>query len=117
MIANQTRGTVLATDVRWATSPWARFRGLMGRPRFPPGEALVFPGEKWVHTQFVRFPIDVVYYDRDGTVLHVAHALPPWRLAPLSWRAAGAIELPVGTAQETETQVGDRLLLPQRGAR
>ena len=117
MIANQTRGTVLATDVRWAITPWARFVGLIGQACLPRGAALVFPGERWVHTQLMRFPIDVVFYDRGGVVLSVTHALPPWRFSALRWRAAGAIELPAGTAQETETQAGDRLAIPERGSR
>ena len=114
MIFNQTRGTVLATDVRWAVSPWTRFFGLMGRDGLAPGAALVFPGEKWVHTQLMRFPIDVVFYDRDGVVLDVAHALRPWRFSAFRWRAAGAIELPAGAARETETRAGDRLEIPAR---
>jgi uncharacterized protein len=111
MIRNQTRGTVLATEVRWATNPWTRFMGLMGRASLPAGEALVFPGEKGVHTHFMRFPIDVVFYDRDRRVVDVTHALRPWRFSAIRWRATGLIELPAGTAEQTGTQAGDQLHL------
>ena len=111
MIRNETRGTVLATDERYATNPWARFLGLMGRSALPDGEALVFPGEKGVHTHFMRFPIDVVFYDRDQIVIEIAHALRPWRFSAYRRKAAGLIELPAGTAEQTATQVGDRLIL------
>lgn len=109
MIANQTRATVLATSVRWATDPWTRFLGLMGRAQLPAGGALVFSGVKGVHTHFMRFPIDVVFYDGDGVVLEVVHALRPWRFSPYRRNAAGVIELPAGTARAAQTEVGDRL--------
>jgi uncharacterized membrane protein (UPF0127 family) len=111
MIRNETRGAVLATSVRWATTPWTRFLGLMGRAQLPVGEALVFPGEKGVHTHFMRFPIDVVFYDRDGVVVDIAHALRPWRFSAYRRNAAGVIELPAGMARTTHTAVGDRLTI------
>ncbi|HEU5315231.1 MAG TPA: DUF192 domain-containing protein [Chloroflexota bacterium] len=111
MIRNETRGALLATAERYARNPWTRFLGLMGRRNLPAGEALVFPGEKSVHTHFMRFPIDVVFYDRDGVVIEVAHALRPWRFSAIKWTAAGLIELPAGTARATSTQIGDRLNL------
>ena len=111
MIRNQTRGTILARDVRRATNPWTRLVGLMGRKTLPPGEALVFPGENGVHTHFMRFPIDVVFYDRDEVVIEIAHTLRPWRFSAYKRQAAGLIELPAGAARESATQVGDHLNL------
>jgi uncharacterized protein len=111
VIRNETRGTILARDVRRATNPWTRFLGLMGRKTLPPGEALLFPGEKGVHTHFMRFPIDVVFYDRDSTVIEIAHELRPWRFSAYKRKAAGLIELHAGTARASATQVGDRLTL------
>jgi uncharacterized membrane protein (UPF0127 family) len=110
-IRNATQGTVLATDVRWARSPWRRFMGLMGRRGMAAGEALVFPGEKGVHTHFMRFAIDVVFYDREWVVVEVLQALRPWRFSPMKWKAAGVIELPAGAAAASGTRTGDRLTI------
>ncbi len=85
--------------------------GLMGRRSLARGAALVFPGEKGVHTHFMRFPIDVVFYDRAGLVVDVAHTLRPWRFSAYRRKASGVIELPAGTARATGTSVGDRLQL------
>lgn len=111
MISNETRRTVLATDVRWATTPWSRLLGLMGRKRLASGAALIFPGERGVHTYFMRFPIDVVFFDREGVVVDVAHTLRPWRFSAYRRKASGVIELPAGTARATGTSMGDRLSL------
>ena len=61
-----------------------------------------------VHTFFMKFPIDLVYLDRQRRVRKVRHAVPAWRMsACLS--AHSVLELPAGTAQQTGTAVGDEL--------
>ena len=86
----------------------------MGRRTLPAGEGLYFPGTNCVHTCFMRFPIDLVFYDRGGVVLHVSHALAPWRVSRYCRGARGVIELPAGTARETATLPGDVLDFVQR---
>ena len=110
-IANVTRGTVLATDARMARNPWTRLVGLMGRPHLPSGSGLVFPGVQGVHTHFMRFPIDLVFYDRSHVVLEVVEALRPWRFSPYRRRAHGVIELPAGTVRASGTRPGDVLAI------
>ena len=111
MIRNETRGTILAETSLRATNPWTRFWGLMDRASLAPGHALLFPGVKSVHTHFMRFPIDVVFYDADGVVVEVAHALRPWRFSAYRRQTAGVIELPAGTVRGAQTEVGDHLSL------
>ena len=61
-----------------------------------------------VHTFFMKFPIDLVYLDRQRRVRKVRHAVPAWRMsACLS--AHSVLELPAGTAKQTGTAVGDEL--------
>jgi uncharacterized membrane protein (UPF0127 family) len=108
-VTNLSRGTVLAERAETARSPWAQFKGLMGRAELAQGRGLVFPGTRGVHTHFMRFPIDIVFFDRDGVVVGVEHAVRPWRFSAYHLSAKGAIELPAGTARATKTQAGDRL--------
>jgi len=65
----------------------------------------------WMHTFFMRFPIDVIFLDRQGRILKIDHELKPWRLSSLAFGATEAIELPAGTAKRTNTQVGDVLTI------
>jgi uncharacterized protein len=108
-IRNETRRMPLATDTRWATNPWTRLMGLMGRAQMGSGEALVFPGVKQIHTHFMRIPIDLVFYNRDAMVVGAVHALRPWRFSRYYRAAAGVIELPAGTLSATGTVEGDHL--------
>lgn len=104
-------GTVLAADVRLARSVLARTRGLMFAPGLPGGTALDIRPCNSIHMMFVRFPIDAVFYDRDGTVTKVARRLRPWvGLAFGGRRARGVVELPAGAADVVRP--GDRLEFP-----
>ena len=56
----------------------------------------------------MRFPIDVVFLDRELTVLDVVPDLVPWRAA--GKRGAKAVlELPAGEAARRGLEPGDRL--------
>jgi len=71
-----------------ARSPLARVRGLALRRR-PPGHALLLPRCRSVHTFGMRFACDLIWLDRDGRVLRVDEAVPPWRVR--SCRGAAAV--------------------------
>jgi hypothetical protein len=113
-VVNRTRGTVVATRAGEARDFWTRLVGLMGRRTLPAGEGLFFPRTTCVHTCFMRFPIDLIFYGPDGVVLYVSHALAPWRVSHYCRGARGVIELPAGTARATETGPGDVLDFVER---
>ena len=115
-IRNATRDTIVASHATVATNPIARARGLIGRHDLNAGEALIIHPCNSVHCFFMSFPIDVIYVDRDYTVLTVAPSLAPNRLGPFVWRARDVIELPAGTAAATGTVAGDRLIVEPIGA-
>lgn len=111
VVVNVTRGAVLADRIWVARNALTRLIGVAGRSRLVPGQALLLPGTRAVHTCFLAFPIDLVLFDRAGIVLEAVSCLPPWSLSPYRLRAAGAVELPAGTLQRSGTAPGDQLLL------
>lgn len=108
---NLTRQTHLATQLRLAKTHWSRFRGLMceSPERFKAGDALWIVPSRGVHTFAMRFPIDVIYLDRDKFVVHVEENLRPWRVAPVRIRATSVLELPCKTLSSTGTRIGDQI--------
>jgi uncharacterized protein len=108
---NRTRNLPLATSLAVADTHWTRLRGLLGlSPNdFRNGYGLWIVPCHGVHTLGMGFPIDVVYLDRDRTVVHVQSKLMPWRFAPIRAQAATVLELPVGTVSETKTAIGDKI--------
>ncbi len=108
-IINETRGTTIAERAEVAKSFWSRLRGLMGRSGLPAGEALVFNRNSSVHTFWMRFPIDVIFTNREDIVVGLREAMPPDR--PFAGARGGyrMIELPAGAITQTGTERGDRL--------
>jgi uncharacterized membrane protein (UPF0127 family) len=100
-------GVALIDSVRVATGFGTRFLGLMGRAGLPRGEALYFPGCGCVHTCFVRFPLDLIFLDRELRVLRIARNVRPWRLAVGCTGARGVVETASGWLPEDSLTEGD----------
>jgi len=73
------------------------------------GRALWIVPCQGVHTLGMRFPIDAVYLDKNGVVVHTEAHLRPWRFAPVKLSSAGVLELPAGTLAQTATRAGDTI--------
>jgi hypothetical protein len=114
-IVNTTRKTVLASRAERARSFWARLRGLMFRDSLPESGALIIEPNSSVHTFWMRFPIDVVFTDRQNRVVGVVKAMPPNRPFAGARGARRTIELPAGVISATNTQLGDTLEFQERG--
>ena len=109
-LANATRGTVLATHLETAFDSASRNRGLLGRAHLDDGSAIVLAPCGAVHTFGMRFPVDAVFVARDGRVVKVCEALPPWRLSG-AWRGFAVVEGPVGMIARTGTRARDLLVV------
>jgi uncharacterized membrane protein (UPF0127 family) len=108
-VANLTRGTSVAERCRVAHTLGERTVGLLATPVLSAGEGLLIERTQSIHMFFMRYPIDVVFVDRDGQVTQTVGRLRPWRVV---WWARGArdcLELPVGALEASGTVPGDRL--------
>lgn len=106
-VVNARTGQTIATSVEEAAGPWRSFRGLMLRRSLPAGHGMVFRPARGVHTHFMRFPIDLIFLDREDRVAKVREAMVPWRFDFSS--AAAVIELGAGTARAVDIRPGDQL--------
>ena len=108
---NRTRRICLASHLVVADTYWSRLAGLMAvdPAKFPAGRGLWIVPCHGVHTFGMRFPIDVAYLDDQKNVIYLAHNLKPWRVAPVSMKAASVIELPGNILRATGTTVGDQI--------
>jgi uncharacterized membrane protein (UPF0127 family) len=91
-----------------ADTPLSRLKGLLGRKELASGEGLLLRPASSVHTFFMRFPIDVVFLDRELRVLALATNLKPWRAAARR-RSRAVLELPAGESERRDIRPGDRL--------
>jgi len=109
IVQNADRESVLGTAIEVAGTAASRARGLLGRDALADGEGLLFKRCSSLHTFFMRFPIDVLYADRDGRVLKVSSAVPPFRVCAAPLRSFYALELPAGSIAASHTRVHDHL--------
>lgn len=82
-----------------ADSFWDRFIGLMGKKRIDSEEGIFFKNVDRIHTSFMKFPIDVVYFDKDYTVIFI-ETVYPWRLGSKVKNAKHILELNQGKGQK-----------------
>jgi uncharacterized membrane protein (UPF0127 family) len=111
---NISKGSVVASRIRWAGDSASRRRGLLDRHRIEADEGIYIVPTQWIHMFGMRFPIDVAFLASDGRVLFTHHGIKPNRLSRLVWRAEGALELASGTLRATETIPGDIIELRAR---
>src|SRR5215472_17354965 len=106
---NRPRGTCVAEEVLVACTHWSRLRGLVGTTsgEFRAGRALWIVPCHGVHTLAMRFPLDLIYLDREGVVVELRAQVQPWRFAPISFHAASVLELPSGAIRRSGTGIGD----------
>jgi uncharacterized protein len=109
LIVNLTRGNVVCEQAVIADRARRRMRGLLGRRSLPPGEGMLLQPSPSIHTAFMRFPIDVVFLDRNLRVIKLVEHLPPWHTAS-AMEGRSTLELASGEIVRRQVQVGDQLL-------
>ena len=109
-LVNERTRSAIATDVELASTRAERRRGLLGRDGLKPSSALMLTPCLAVHTAFMRFPIDIVFLDRDGVAVKLVNNVRPWRMAA-SVSAYSVIEMAAGALKRHAVAVGDRIYL------
>ncbi len=110
MLMNARTGEVVAADVEVADTREKRRRGLLGRTSMNASSALIILPCFSIHTAFMKFPIDVVFVNREGVVVKVVRNLAPWRIS-VSFRGRAVVEFPGGSLAPRDMREGDRLYL------
>ncbi|HEX2946016.1 MAG TPA: DUF192 domain-containing protein [Clostridia bacterium] len=109
VIINVTRNTVLANNCRSARTFFTRFLGLQFKKELPEGHGLLITPCNSIHMFLMRFAIDAVFIDADGTIIYIREGIKPWRVSKIVGNAKSVLELPAGTVKSTGTATGDIL--------
>lgn len=111
-------GQAVRVDI--ADTPALREKGLSGRVALAAGEGMlfVFP-EEGLHSFWMKdmhFPIDIIWLDVSGKVVHIAPNVPP-ESYPTTFLpenpARFVLEVPAGFAAAHSIGVGSRAVLPE----
>lgn len=107
-VINLTKQTWLATKVRKADKFLTRLVGLLKRTHLGPEEALWLMPSKGIHTIGMKFPIDVIFLNKDHRVVGLTSGLAPYRISSVHFRSYSVLELPNGTIKKSRTELGDQ---------
>jgi uncharacterized protein len=108
-------GSAVCDECFVADTVLTRMRGLLGRPPLRPGEGLLLRPASAIHTWFMRFPIDVLFLNRELVVTAVAEDVAPWRMRARR-RSRSVLELASGETRRLGIRSGDRLRLAEASA-
>lgn len=109
-LTNERTGAMLASELLTAFDSASRRTGLLRHSMLPEGTALIIAPCNAIHTIRMRFDIDVAFVAKDGRIVKVRHAVPPWRMSA-ALGAFAVIELAAGTLARRDVMVGDRLIV------
>lgn len=102
-------GTLLVREALVARTPWERLRGLLGLRGLAQEHALMLAPCRAVHTAGMRFPLDLLFFARDGRVVSRRTGVRPWRLAWGGVDAWGVLEMQSGWFPWPGLRDGERL--------
>jgi uncharacterized membrane protein (UPF0127 family) len=97
---------------------FSRLRGLIGYSPLEPATVLWIKPCQQVHTHFVRWPLQVVFVDREMQVVRVIRELRPWSISPrvrkhaLRSRVCERSGLDGGEGRSTEDPQGEAKASP-----
>jgi len=114
VLVNATKKTNVCDRCHFANSVLKRMVGLLNRKALAPGEGLLLDRCYGIHTWFMRFPIDVLFLDKELRVMRAVTALPSFRFCVVK-HAVYVLELPVSAFQATRTEAGDQIQMRAAG--
>lgn len=102
-LTSKTLETKLGTQDGVTLRVWAartcreRVTGLIGVSGLHSGSAVAFENCCWMHTFFMKFPIDLVLLDGQKRVICERRNVLPWRMKMFYREIPFLLELPLGT--------------------
>ncbi|MGF7185891.1 hypothetical protein GGQ84_001984 [Desulfitispora alkaliphila] len=112
-VINVTKNKTLGWNFERADSFFTRLKGLIGRTELPTGSGLIIKPCNSIHTFFMKFPIDVIFLDEKGRALKLQEKVTPRKVILPVKNATCVLEMPTGCINNTNTVVGDQLIIKE----
>lgn len=103
-------GICVASRVQLAATFASRFIGLLNRQYLEDSEGLLLKSGGSIYTLGMRFGVDVVFLDRQMSILKIVRRLKPWRLAIAPRKTRLVLEIASGRAATLGLRNGVRLI-------
>ena len=104
-------GCSLGDQIVKADTFWTRLKGLIGKSTLQLGEGLWITNCKQVHMIGMKFPISVVFVDKNLIVVGIVNTLKVGSVSSYIRKANSVIELPNNVLERNDIQLGDTLVI------
>lgn len=101
-----TGGKILADNVKIPQNYFEEAKGLIGKSK---AEPMLFKTRWGIHTFGVKFPIDVVIFDKNGVAVKIKNGLKPGKFLFWNPKFRNVLELPEGEIKKSGLKIGDKL--------
>lgn len=110
-VLNKTKHCIIASQGQLADTFFSRLKGLLGRSGLSDQEALVITHCNSIHMFFMKFPIDVIFVDKNNYVVGLVEGIKPFQLSKIYFKSNYAVELMQGKIRKINVEIGDSIEL------
>lgn len=103
--------TIDICQVKTAKSLISRGLGVILWKDFGPNNGLLLTDTNSVHTFLVRFPLDLVFLNKEMKIIKLTKNLKPYRISPIVWQAKHVLEMPTGSIDKYNLAENDKINL------
>jgi uncharacterized membrane protein (UPF0127 family) len=102
------KGEVICQKMIVASRILERMKGLMFSVELPDCDGFLITPCNSIHTFFMLYKLDVLFLDKNFTVVKAIYDLSPWRVTWIYLRAHQVLEMKAGSMNKN-IKVGDKL--------
>ncbi len=99
---------VLVSNIKVASSFYMRMKGLMFSQSLDNRGGLLIVPCNSIHTFFMKYNLDVIFFSEDNQVVKITRNLRPWRITPIYFKSFKVLEIMGGTLDD-RIKEGDEL--------
>lgn len=104
---NSTQNNLISDNVNVAENFFSRAIGLIEKKSFPDAQALVIKPCNSIHTFFMKFPIDVLFVNKNNKIISIYENVKPNRILPVHFNSKLVVELASGQIRVNNICLGD----------
>lgn len=97
-------GEILCHKMTIANNIFDRMKGLMFSKELPECDGFLIRPCNSIHTFFMRYPLDIVFLDKNFKVIKVLYNLKPWRMTWVYLKSFQVLEMKAGTLTKNLNQ-------------
>lgn len=99
---------IICPELKIANTFLSRLKGLMFKKIFEKGSGLLITKCNSIHMFFMKFPLDIVFLDKNLIVVEMVENIKPWKISKIYRNVSSTLELPSGTIKDKHIKIGDQ---------